>query len=120
MTQDATFQNDILQNATAQQAVAQGLLILIVPPSLEEMLVDVLLQQSEISGFISNRVSGHGRMHGDGVVKLSIVEQVTGRQQRVQFMMHANIVNLKKLVVSLKATFRSADIHYILLPTLEC
>jgi hypothetical protein len=114
MTQDAT-----LQNEEAQHATAQGLLILIVPPTLEEMLVDVLLQQSEISGFTSSKVNGHGTVHGDGAAKLSIVEQVTGRQQRVQFMMHANVADLKALVLTLKARFRSTDIHYILLPILE-
>ena len=102
-----------------QNIVPQGLLILIVPPTLEEMLVDVLLQQTEISGFTSSKVNGHGTVHGDNA-KLSIVEQVTGRQQRVQFMMHANVADLKNLVVTLKARFRSTDIHYILMPLLEC
>jgi hypothetical protein len=114
MTQDA-----MLKNEEAQHATAQGLLILIVPPTLEEMLVDVLLQQSEISGFTSSKVNGHGTVHGGGAAKLSIVEQVTGRQQRVQFMMHANVADLKKLVATLKARFSSTDIHYILLPILE-
>ncbi|MEI8363796.1 MAG: DUF3240 family protein [Betaproteobacteria bacterium] len=114
MTQDTP-----LQNTNPQQPAAQALLILIVPPSLEEMLVDVLLQQPEISGFTSSKVHGHGTAHGDNA-KLSIVEQVTGRQQRVQFMMHANVVDLKNLVVTLKAKFRSTDIHFILLPILEC
>lgn len=102
-----------------QNIVPQGLLILIVPPTLEEMLVDVLLQQTEISGFTSSKVNGHGTVHGNNA-KLSIVEQVTGRQQRVQFMMHANVADLKNLVATLKARFRSTDIHYILLPILEC
>jgi nitrogen regulatory protein PII len=114
MTQETT-----LQNTTDEQESEQGLLMLIVPPNLEEMLVDVLLQQAEISGFTSNKVHGHGRVHGDNA-KLSIVEQVTGRQQRVQFMMHANVADLKNLVGTLKARFRSTDIHYILLPILEC
>jgi hypothetical protein len=107
------------QDTTLQHAAGQGLLILIVPPTLEEMLVDVLLQQAKISGFTSSKVNGHGTVHGDGAAKLSIVEQVTGRQQRVQFMMHANVVDLKALVVTLKARFRSTDIHCILLPILE-
>lgn len=102
-----------------QNIAPQGLLILIVPPTLEEMLVDVLLQQTEISGFTSSKVNGHGTVHGNNA-KLSIVEQVTGRQQRVQFMMHANVADLKNLVATLKARFRSTDIHYILLPILEC
>jgi nitrogen regulatory protein PII len=112
-------QETALQNTTDQRQAEQGLLMLIVPPNLEEMLVDVLLQQAEISGFTSHKVHGHGRVHGDNA-KLSIVEQVTGRQQRVQFMMHANVADLKNLVGTLKARFRSTDIHYILLPILEC
>lgn len=102
-----------------QHIEPQGLLILIVPPTLEEMLVDVLLQQIQISGFTSSKVSGHGSVHGEHA-KLSIVEQVTGRQERVQFMMHATIADLKTLVNHLKTTFRSTDIHCILLPILTC
>jgi hypothetical protein len=96
----------------------QGLLILIVPPTIEEMLVDELLLQSKISGFTSSKVNGHGTVHENS--SLSIVEQVTGRQQRVQFMMHASIDDLKDLVTYLKSKYRSTDIHHMLLPILEC
>lgn len=97
----------------------QGLLILIVPPNLEEMLVDMLLQQTAISGFTTSNVSGHGSSHGEGAVKLSLAEQVTGRQQRVQFMMHAALTDLQRLVSELKTRFRKTDIHYILMPIME-
>ncbi|MGZ8261553.1 MAG: DUF3240 family protein, partial [Methylotenera sp.] len=86
-----------------QVLTSQGLLILIAPPNLEEMLVDLLLQQTSISGFTSSKVSGHGSSHGEGKAKLSIVEQVTGRQQRVQFMLHATLTDLQNLVTTLKA-----------------
>jgi len=99
-----------------QDTAMQGLLILIVSPSLDEMLVDILLQQSTISGFTTADVSGHGSSHGEGAVKLSLVEQVTGRQQRVQFMMHAALTDLQDLIAMLKARFNNADIHYILMP----
>lgn len=102
-----------------QEKVMQGLLILIAPPNLEEMLVDVLLQQTEISGFTTSNVSGHGSSHGDGAVQLSLVEQVTGRQQRVQFMMHASLADLQSLVADLKVRFNKTDIHYILMPIAE-
>ena len=102
-----------------QTTEPQGLLILIVPPTLEEMLVDILLVQDKISGFTSSKVSGHGTVHGEDEA-LSIVEQVTGRQQRIQFMMHAAVIDLKILVAALKAKFRCSDIHYILIPVLEC
>ena len=102
-----------------QSAEPQGLLILIVPPTLEEMLVDILLIQKKITGFTSSKVSGHGSVHGEGE-ELSIVEQVTGRQKRIQFLMHAAIIDLKILVATLKVKFRCTDIHYILMPILEC
>lgn len=102
-----------------QDNVMQGLLILIAPPNLEEMLVDVLLQKTEISGFTTSNVSGHGSSHGDGAVQLSLVEQVTGRQRRVQFMMHAPLADLQALVVDFKARFNKTDIHYILMPIAE-
>ncbi|MDD2934151.1 MAG: DUF3240 family protein [Methylotenera sp.] len=109
MTQDTTLQN----------SVAQGLLIIIAPPDLEETLIDILLQKTEISGFTTSNVSGHGSSHGEGVVKLSIAEQVTGRQRRVQFMTHAVLVDLQNLVASLKVQFKNTDIHYILMPIAE-
>lgn len=109
MTQDTTLQN----------SVPQGLLILIVPPDLEETLIDILLQQTAISGFTTSHVSGHGSGHGESAVKLSIVEQVTGRQQRVQFMLHAALIDLQNLAASLKTQFKNTDIHYILMPIAE-
>ncbi len=102
-----------------QKNTMQGLLILIVPPSLEELLVDMLLKQTEISGFTTSNVSGHGSSHGEGAVALSLAEQVSGRQQRVQFMMHAALEDLQKLIVELKTQFRKTDIHYILMPIAE-
>lgn len=107
------------QNTALPNVTMQGLLILIVSPDLEETLVDVLLQQTAISGFTTSNVSGHGSSHGEGTVKLSIVEQVTGRQQRVQFMMHAALGDLQNLVASLKARFKNTDIHYVLMPIAE-
>ena len=106
------------QEATLQNSQSQALLILIAPPSLEEMLVDVLLQQTQVSGFTSSKVHGHGSIHAENATPLSIVEQVTGRQQRIQFMMHASVEDLKNLTLILKARFKNADIHYILLPVL--
>ena len=96
---------------------AEALLILIAPPKLEDMLVDFLLQQDAISGFTSLPVSGRGSVHGH--VKLSLVEQVTGRQNRVQFMLHAPLPVLHGLIAQIKENFQNTDMHYILLPVLE-
>jgi hypothetical protein len=102
-----------------QDTIAQGLLILIAPVSLEEILVDLLLQKNELSGFTSSKVSGHGRYHAEGDVPLSMLEQVAGRQSRVQLMMHASFPVLEGLIAELKQTFKHTGMHYILLPIKE-
>ena len=54
-------------------------LVLNVPPELEEGMVDYLLNHEQ-KGFTSYPVRGHGEHKN-----LSIAEQVTGRRKRVQF-----------------------------------
>lgn len=100
-----------------QDNAAQALLILLVTPKLEEVLVDFLLQQTAISGFTTAPANGHGAGHSS--VKLSLIEQVTGRQSRVQFMLHATLPVMHTLIAALKAEFQHTDMHYILLPVLD-
>src|SRR5690554_446716 len=57
------------------------MLVLNVPPVLEEDLVDYLLGHPDIDGFTSFAAAGHGAAGS----ALSIAEQVTGRRKRVQF-----------------------------------
>ncbi len=102
-----------------QNLSAQALLIIIAPPNLEEILVDLLLLQKSITGFTSCRVHGHGTRPGAGKAELSMVEQVTGRQQRVQFMLHAKLADLHALILILQTKFGATDLHYILQPMLE-
>lgn len=100
-----------------QANAAEALLILIAAPKLEDTLVDFLLQQNAISGFTSLPVSGHGSVHGH--VQLSLVEQVTGRQNRIQFMLHGPLPVLHELIQEIRQKFQNTDMHYILLPVLE-
>jgi hypothetical protein len=58
----------------------QTLLLLNIPPALEDDLVDYLLGLDCVGGFTSYKAMGHGE---DTV--LSIAEQVSGRRQRLQF-----------------------------------
>ena len=102
-----------------QNLSAQALLIIIAPPNLEEILVDLLLLQTSITGFTSCKVHGHGTRPGAGKTELSMVEQVTGRQQRVQFMLHATLADLHELIFSLRTKFGAANLHYILQPMLD-
>ncbi len=58
-----------------QNLSAQALLIIIAPPNLEEILVDLLLLQKSITGFTSCKVHGHGTRPGAGKTELSMVDQ---------------------------------------------
>lgn len=97
------------------QQNTQGLLILMGPPSLEDMLVDMLLERPQFSGFTSSRVSGHG---SSLAARLSLAEQVTGRQNRVQFMLQGELDQLHTLIAELKQKFDNSGLHYMLLPVI--
>jgi hypothetical protein len=56
------------------------LLVLNIPPELEEDLVDYLLSLASVSGFTSYETRGHG----DDLI-MSVAEQVSGRRKRMQF-----------------------------------
>lgn len=56
------------------------LLVLNIPPELEEDMVDYLLAKKTIGGFTSYPVNGHGEQEN-----LSVAEQVSGRRRRMQF-----------------------------------
>ena len=98
-----------------QQDNTQALLILIVPIKLEELIVDKLLTQAGISGFTTSTVSGHGSFQN---AQLSLLEQVAGRQRRVQFMLHAELSALQLLLDDLKIQFPNTGLHYMLQPVL--
>lgn len=95
--------------------MSECLLVIVVTPAIEESLVDWLLERSEISGFSSTRVDGHGSRHSD----LSLAEQVAGRQHKVMFNVHAECALLHALLDELKPAFSGAGLHYWLMPLLE-
>lgn len=84
-------------------------------PSMEDTLVDWLLLQSEITGFSSVEINGHG----SAVAGLSISEQVEGRQKHVQFSIHAEKENSLNLIVRLKDKFQGSGLYYYVLPLVE-
>lgn len=94
----------------------QALLMLMVPLKLEALMVDILLQETAISGFTSNAVNGHGHFTN---IQLSVAEQVSGRQRRVQFMVYADLSSLQALLAKLKIEFADADLHFVLQPVLD-
>lgn len=90
------------------------LLTLIAAPSLEDALVDWLLLQPAISGFSSSIIQGHGARESG----MSIMEQVTGRQNRVQFAIHTETTIAETLISTLNTDFSGAKLHYYVSPLL--
>ncbi len=95
---------------------AQVMLTLTVPPKLEELMVDILLENSSISGFTSYKVYGHGAVKGGA---MSVLDQVTGRQANIQFVLHAQADVIDGLVTQLKGRFAGAGLHYVVQPVID-
>ena len=85
------------------------LLNIISLPSMEDTLVDWLLVQQEITGFSSIEINGHG----SSASRLSILEQVEGRQKHVQFSVHTEKEIALNLIVRLKDKFQGSGLHYL-------
>lgn len=92
--------------------VEHHLLVLSAPPALEEALIDWLLEHGEGAGFTSHPVSGHSSRHGH----LSLAEQVSGRQRRVQFQVHAEAGRIQAILQGLRRDFTGSDVHYWVAP----
>ncbi len=93
----------------------QCLFTLVTSPSMEEALIDWILEQPEISGFSTLEIYGHGSR--DSV--LSLLEQVSGRQKRVQFIIHTDTEIANKLTLQLKQEFGGSNLYYHITPVIE-
>lgn len=89
------------------------LVMLFANPSLEESLVDWLLENERISGFSSTESYGHGQRAS----AMSLLEQVTGRQRRIQFLIEINKAEVSNLLNALKTDF--PGLHYMVIPILS-
>jgi hypothetical protein len=86
-----------------------------VAPSAEERVVDWLLGREETKGFTSYAAFGHGASHDD----LSIAEQVTGRQRRIEFRLELPQPLVEPFLAALIAAFDGTDLYYFLNPVLR-
>ncbi len=94
----------------------QGVLTLIAPQAIEEDLVDFFLDNEHQFGFTSFQVRGHSSRH-EG---MSLIEQVTGRQQRVQFQILMDESQARDVCQRLESAFANVGIRYwFLLASLE-
>lgn len=90
----------------------QCLLMIYAPPSVEETLVDWLLEHDAIEGFSSVEASGHGvRQAG-----MSLLEQVTGRQRRVQFTIKTETAFADHLIQDMRKNFAGVGLRYFIVP----
>lgn len=87
-------------------------LTLIVPPLLEEELIDRLLEQGGDLEFTAGTIYAHASNHES----LSLVEQVTGRKRRIRFEIVGETLVLQALLDLLKERFKSSGIHYLMEP----
>lgn len=93
----------------------QCLLMIFAAPSVEETIVDWLLEHKEIEGFSSAEAFGHGvRPTG-----MSLLEQVTGRQRRIEFLIHTSRETAQHLVGDLRENFTGVGLHYFMVPVIE-
>ncbi len=90
------------------------LVVLNVPPSIEEVVVDWLLGQDARIGFTSFPVSGHSTRHDN----LSAAEQVSGRQSRQQFQVQITADEVSRFIDDAEGSFGAAGIHFWILPVL--
>ena len=88
----------------------KNLLVLNIPPALEDDMVDYLLALEEVKGFTSFTAQGHG-----GGERLTVTEQVSGRRQRVQFEIIVDEALVERVVSGLSANV-GKDIAYWHLP----
>lgn len=94
---------------------AEQLVMLSVPPTLEEPIADWLMEQHPDIGFTSVASHGHGADHSI----LSAVEQVTGKQRRVEIQLIIPAQLVDELLRGLQAQFTNADVHYWVMPVIE-
>lgn len=82
------------------------MLVLNIPPVLEDDLVDYLLLQPAVNGFTSYEARGHGND-----LIMNVAEQVTGRCKRVQVEILIDEKAVAKLLGGLRASV-GTDITY--------
>ncbi len=91
-------------------------LTIVLPKSLEENLVDHLLQHPELApGFTTTQVEGHGQ----SVARYGIAEEVRGRSRRIQIQIILNAENATQLIKHLKEALPSREVAYWSTPVIE-
>lgn len=85
----------------------KALIAINVPPTLEDAVVDWLLERDS-PAFTSYPVHGHSARHDH----LSVSEQVSGRQRRLQFEVELDAAELEPFLAGLVQAFGGSDLYY--------
>jgi hypothetical protein len=91
-------------------------LTLVCHKSLEERLIDHLLEHPEwVGGFSASQIEGHSlKEHLP-----SMMEQVRGRSQRIEIRCIMNLLDARALVAHLKQLEANSEIAYWISPVIE-
>jgi len=84
-------------------------------PALEERVIDWLLTRDDVVSFTAYAVHAHGTDHEE----LSVAEQVSGRQRRIEVRVEFPAAALDGWLAALVAAFGGADIYYAVTPVLR-
>ncbi len=91
------------------------LLSLVVPPLLEDTLVDLLLEHNTVNGFTSHPINGHGiSLHS-----LTPAEKVSGRQRQILFQTYLASEYCDELITNLNSHLPDSGIHYWVTPVIK-
>jgi hypothetical protein len=86
-----------------------------VTPALEERIIDWLLGREDSATFTAYATYAHGGAGGD----LSVAEQVSGRQRRVELRVELAAAALDAWLAALAERFGGAVISYLVTPVLR-
>lgn len=98
----------------SQNKTGDALLMITIPPELEDDMVDWLLSDPATGGFTSSPAFGHGGAHH----QLSIAEQVAGKQPRVQFQIALPKRAAVELLYAFQSKFAASETHAWVIPLL--
>jgi hypothetical protein len=88
------------------------LLNLVAAPAVEDAIADWLLARSELPGFTSLPVAGHG----SSIHSMTLAEQVAGRRRQVLFQCYLPADLADRLIDAVRTDFAGSGLHYWVLP----
>ena len=91
-------------------------LTLVIPPTLEDAMVDFLLAHSDAVGHFTSRPVD---AHGNDLDYASAAEQVRGRARRMRLQALMASGDVHQLLRELQDQFKGADLFYWTTPVLE-